>query len=138
MVRPPEDLDRDARQGVRRLHLLERPRQRPCLEGEDLLQPNVGSLGPHRVGRDCQALQYLVRVSPQEEAVLEGGWLSFGGVAHRVPGPGTAPPDRSPLLAGRESGPSAARRPLLATSSITASGEEDRARWRPRRPPAVS
>src|SRR5207253_4719826 len=89
-------------QRVRPLHLLERPAHGFDLGGEGLLQADVRALRTDRVRRDGEPFKDLVGVGSEEEAVLEGGRLALGAVAHGEPGSGADGPDRAPLLAGWE------------------------------------
>src|SRR5215218_8713132 len=110
-IRAQDDLHRNAAERVRFPHLPERPAQSLDLRGERLLQAHVGTLGADRIGGNGQALQDLVGVGPQQQPVLEGGGLAFGGVADHKPGAGPDPPDRPPLDGGREPRPSPAAEP---------------------------
>src|SRR4029453_17487320 len=84
LVRTLEQLDRNKPYEVALGHLLHRGGEAAHLLAEACLDPDERPLGPDRVRGDPQTLHHLVRVPPEEPAVLEGPRLPFVRVAHDV------------------------------------------------------
>src|SRR5439155_7056999 len=102
-----DDLDGDRSERVRGLHLFQRPSERFGLRYERLLETDERAFRPDRVGGDREPLEHLIRIRPEQRAVLEGGGLTLRGVADGEPRPRSHRPDRPPLVTGGEAGAAA-------------------------------